>query len=275
MNRILRVVELIASQTALLFTLGPAACYAQRSQQTPPHIELQSSGARPLHIAVRTLEHLYGWRITYEDPPYASRETMSSGTAVPFLVPKGRPYIFSTVPPGDRSLVHERMRIIRDILDQHSSSGNPGSFTAVHNGDFTHIIPVARTDESRGLVPYSSLLSASVTVEPKDRTVGEIVDLVLRQVSTIRGVAIVQGLRPAAMYQNEHCVRGADNEPAEDVLATIFELVNNRGISLGASPQRVTWDLLYDPEGKQFFFSAHVISSIQPIDSQRVFEQAR
>lgn len=62
---------------------------------------------------------------------------------------------------------------------------------------------------------------------------------------------------PASMFHNEHQTRVASDEAADDVLVKTFELANNMGQSVGVAPRRVTWDLLYDPDGKQFFFNAH------------------
>jgi hypothetical protein len=93
-----------------------------------------------------------------------------------------------------------------------------------------------------------------------DRTVGEIVDMVLQQVSATRGVKIVQGLVLCTMYKNEHQVRAALGDSAEDTLVRTFEFASHQAMSNGAAARRVTWDLLYDCNGKQFYFSTHVLT---------------
>jgi hypothetical protein len=251
--------------------------------------EIQTDGRRSVHVAVRSLERQYGWRITYEDPPYSQGEVERVEPDIAFLAPRGSPMKFSVestaggqpvngtarqVDLADLSLESpagrqasdalartvNKTRTLNDLLRQHVASRNPGAFAAISNGDFIHVVPTTRIDEAGRTVAYSSLLDTPVMFPSADRTVGEIVDMVLQQVSATRGVKIVQGLVLCTMYKNEHQVRAALGDSAEDTLVRTFEFASHQAMSNGAAARRVTWDLLYDCNGKQFYFSTHVLT---------------
>jgi hypothetical protein len=222
-------------------------------------VTIDSGKARPVHVAVRALEQKFGWRICYEDPPYATNESTNVIPGVAFVVPIAKPIRFSFDQPRDL-LSGEKARVVGQILQQHAQLGNPGAFAAIHNGDFTHIVPIARTDETGAIIPYASLLSTHVNFAATQMSVQQIVEVVLGQVSAARNIPVELGSIPTSLF-HEQQTRGASDDTAEDVLVKSFELANHIGQSSGATPRRVAWDLLYDPDGKRFFFNAHLVSS--------------
>jgi hypothetical protein len=172
-----------------------------------------------------------------------------------------RPNAFAVLEPSSPIVAGEKTRAVPSIIDQHSVTGNAGTFIALENGNFTHIVPSTRLDESGVRVPYRSLLSEHITFAAQDLTVGQIVEAVLQQVSTIRRVNVKLGSVLISLFLTEHQTRGASDEAAEDVLVKTFELASHIGQAAGAHPRPMTWDLLYDPDGNQLFFNVHIVAN--------------
>jgi hypothetical protein len=196
---------------------------------------------RPVHAVARELESRYGWRITYEDPAYTDADyqnTLLEGSVqehgiLKQITPHSQPIRFTVNIGTD---VQEAKRLaIYQILAQHKSINNVSLFEVLHNADYSHIVPLSSGPGA--LVHYRSILDVPVNVSVMDLTVGEIVNLVLRQVSVQKRIPIVIGAIPLPMFMNERISLDARNRCATDVLVEIFERLSNRSVYYGL-PER-------------------------------------
>jgi hypothetical protein len=228
---------------------------------------ISSNKPRGIMDILQQLEQTYGWRITYEDPPYESADDLvdaaSSGykaanPGAAFLIPRPRLITISFEEPTDPKVVADKQAAIDAIIARAVQNGG-GSFTVLHNGDFSHVFPKAvkkTTGETSTLVP---LLDTPVSLPAAMRTVGEAVEAVLSQVSRLRGMSIAEGTIPTNLFRNQTEMTEAHNEKARDVLVRFFEDANGDFLIKGLFPIRVTWHLLYDANEHGYFFNAHVI----------------
>jgi hypothetical protein len=259
---------MIARIAALSLFIG--AAFGQTSAQ----VAFTANSPRPLWDVVRQLEHQYGWRITYEDPPYESPLDLDNTVApaylathpgAAFLAPRPQPFtanIAGSVPShyaaaGDAGATGLIQSAIDAVVAQATINGTKG-FRVVHDGDFSHVTPTQYRKKDGTLAPLTPVLDTLVTLAPARRSVEDAVNLVCTQVAATRGIPIADGVVLTNLYHRVELTY-ADHEPARVVLSRILEDTNAERVSDGAPALRITWDLLYDANEKSYFLSTHAI----------------
>jgi hypothetical protein len=200
-------------------------------------------GARPLSEAVTVLERQYGWRISYEDPPYTDPADLVDHTDPSYrgpwraIDPRGGPL---EIPYSISKLTgrptESPERLLQMLIDDHASRGYPGRFQVSVIGDLYFVRPAE-----------GSALDTPITIPTRRRTLLAALNAVLQAVSDATGMPVKPG---AGLLQSgsDPFSFGASGEPARDVLLRLFK--TQKGYWFG-------WQMLYAPERGGYFFSIH------------------
>jgi len=267
----------------VLFLTGNTASYSET---------LKIDKSRPVWNAVRYLENEYGWLITYEESSYyvnldhpdvvpsnPDGPKSANETSVRYL--GKRPNGGGLLIPSEKHLEvtfedphglgddNDKERILNAIVQASSAEGT-GYFKVLHEGNYWHIVPTSTRDESGRLQPYVSLLDTKVSLPQKDRSLGEAVHEVLKQIGSARGVTIGEGMIPTNMFISRRDDSEVHDEPARDVLDELFETAGRSGAAPDSPTLfRVTWTINFDPGGNQFVFNAHgLVTTPQALTKQ-------
>jgi hypothetical protein len=128
---------------------------------------------RPVAAAIKKIEAIYGWPITYEDPPYifsGELVDMAKPGAAPWLVPRGGTFTIQLesapeMEVGERSPEEPARNAILAMLKSYSASvGGDELFTLTDSDGMFHIVPVQRRDKSGRLEKVVPLLDTPLSI---------------------------------------------------------------------------------------------------------------
>jgi hypothetical protein len=215
-------------------------CLATAFSQTSAQVPIAGGKPRPVMELLRQLETYFGWRISYEEPPYESPVDLVNVVSPQYL----------SSHPGATFLIPRPQLLGASIRDN--------GFIVSYDRDFAHVTPTQYRKKDGTMAPFASMLSTTVTLSPAQRTIRDAVNLVCTQVAAARGIPIAEGTIPTNLYHQIETTY-ADNEPASVVLTRIFGDADAERTNLGYAPLRITWDLLYDANEKSYFLNVHPI----------------
>jgi hypothetical protein len=134
---------------------------------------------RPVAAAIKKIEAVYGWPVTYEDPPYAFSGDLvdmaarySKPDAAPWPVPRGGTFALqlesaAKLEFGERSSEGSARDAILAMLKSYSASvGGDELFTLTESDGLFHVVPVQRKDRSGKLEKIAPLLDAPLSISP-------------------------------------------------------------------------------------------------------------
>lgn len=193
-------------------------------------LTLESS--RPLQEAISILERKYGWRISYEDPPYTDLKDLADKTHPTYPGPRraidprgGRVEVRYSVSPltGEPD---SQGALLQMLVDDHASRGNPGRFQVKVIQDVHFVIPI-----------QGSVLDTPISLPEKQRTFDEALEETVQAVTRVTGirVRVTRGMHQPSF---EHSNFGANAEAARNVLLRLFET---------QSRDKFCWHTLYAP----------------------------
>ncbi len=233
-------------------TLDSAALLAGEVQ-TEKVEKLSLEGARPVWKAIDILEARYGWRITYEDPPYVHESEIKDvteqvrkdlhlyekGKAPKVIGPKGGQIDVSYNVSPKTGRPDNPAALIQMILDAHAARGNPGVFRLIQTGGIFHVVPVQAKNKAGQLVDQGSILDARIILPEQERTGMEMLGAIIVAVSQATQVKVVSGLVPINLnYRRSR--QGAANETARDVLIRFLH------------GTKLSWRLFYSPSEQHY-----------------------
>jgi hypothetical protein len=210
--------------------------------QNPQSIEIVVIDPRPMAAAVLELETRFGWRVTYEDPRFAHADDMEDVTSIvrkdgdlskTVMIPKGGLLVFRP----DVAATSSPRQMLESLLETYVLSGHPGRFALAESPGYFHVIPAAIRDSAGRELLQDSVLASPVSLTLVDRSLNEIVGAVLDQVEAVTGQTFGMGGVGNNLMLQTRVRLGADNEPANSVLARVFAAVD---IPL-------SWRLFYSP----------------------------
>jgi len=262
-----RGIRVLALMFLVVTGILTVATYAIRGRgmQANRKVKLSVQDPRPLAKAIETLESRSGWVITYEDPRYVNESEISdvtesvrkdpdqfkAGEAPKVLIPKGGALSIeyevdpTTNKPADITLV------VQQLLDAQSTSGNAGMFRLERNGEVIHVIPTAVKNTAGALTPQESVLDAVISLPAEDRTGMQLLDAICVSVSQATETRVVVGTIPLNLFVKRRTQRGAANQKARDVLATMLEDIK--------SGTNLSWRLFYDPGMRMYVLNIHQV----------------
>jgi hypothetical protein len=259
---------------AITITLLAAACWSAsaqgQTQNQDSHFldraEVQHSAnsamvvansPRPLEQAMQAVSEEYGWTIDFEDPPYSSRYDVVDSTAPAWRAQhpsaKGVTLINggafqSQYPEGGNTLgsVTKEESILNKLVSDYNQSPNPGKFSVRYEGqERFSITGTTVTDDTGASKQIRPLLDVQISI-PSQRRDGEAtLQLILSALSAETRTTVFPGLVPLNLLIHSMVVSGGQNVPARTLLQQV----------LSATGQKLSWELLYDTDGKAYYLS--------------------
>jgi len=146
---------------------------------------LTANDPRPLLQAVEGISEEYGWIVDFEDPLYGSRFDLldCADPAWRASHPEERGALCvsgglseSSFPePSSISAAHAEDELLRKLVSDYDSSGNPGKFAVLQEPDGRYaVIGIARRDDTGKEETVNALLDATISfpVERRDASQG-------------------------------------------------------------------------------------------------------
>jgi hypothetical protein len=254
----------------VMITMGLMVTFLGNASASPNTITVQ--GGRPVDKAIQELEKRYGWRITYEDPPYSHYSDISDvpdirlpGTPVQSLsqlqaaqrehhrlVPKGGSLTF-TLPPADP----DELGAVEALVKSYNASRGGTVFAVVRGASLLHVVPRQMTGLSGNLEPVKPILDTVITIEPKERTADALINEVCKKISIATNTDVALGSGPLNMLAQTKTSIGGSGKTARSILE---QLIVETGARLSLS-----WRLFYGPDDKSYALN---ISWVMPVNKQ-------
>jgi hypothetical protein len=228
---------------------------------------LTVSDPRPLMALIDKLQATLGTGINYEDPPFehlgdledVTEKVVKNRSAFTgrVIIPKGGELQIQApfLSRGASSAVVRNS--LSDAIGTSERNGHPGRFRVSEIGGVWVVEPVAVRDSGGSLKPTASVLVTRIRMAYQQRNCAEALQQILDQVAAATGFKVVLGMVPVGSLANATVLLGADDEPAVQVLAKLFDQVFPRG-ELGA-----TWAyrLLFEPGRRVYVFNLILVAA--------------
>lgn len=225
-----------ACTVAALFVLN---AYAQTDV-----VDIVVKDSRPVSAAIKRLSEYMDYVVTYEDPRYEFRGDLRDATAI--VRPNGPngPRIFW---PAESSIEMKGLQLpngmdidaasqtVEKVLEVQNRSNTGGKFKLIKTGRMLHIVPSEVRNKQGRWIPQNSLLDVYITIPKMERTTGDMVNEICKEVSRTTGMQVIYGDPSTGGSMSKPSVQGADNEVARDVLMR----------TLAGTGQKMAWNLLY------------------------------
>jgi hypothetical protein len=231
------------------------AAYAA-SQATAVH------DPRPVAKAVAKLEMIYGWPITYEDPPYAHPSDLVDVTASvrhdtqdnKTFIPRGGrlafTYDLSSTNIPSMADVPAALTAIKRVLHSYANSRGAEMFTVMQADTIFHVVPTQFTNASGQLEKITPLLDMTISVPPKQRTGADLVDEICRTLSAATSQTVIVGTISTKTLGQHTTTVTASSAPARSVLDRLLQELD----------VPLSWRLLYDPSLRWYVLNVHPVT---------------
>lgn len=203
------------------------------------------------------LQQKYQWRITYEDPSIENPAELKDITHAQYkrthpntndrtIVPVASPFTFT----WDESLAASDPGAVLDqIVTEHNNSTNPGRFRVYRQGGMFNVIPSSVRAKDGTLVPVQSVLDVQISFPTEERGFLDTISLILQLAGEQGHHNLILGMASPHMAR-ERVTVGADHISARDALLVA---ITSRDVL--AAPWRLSWILLRDPNGGDYYLS--------------------
>lgn len=223
-----------------------------------------SNDPRPLNQAVEAVRKEYGWIIDFEDPSYGHMDLVDdtdpqwrtlhpSAKGVTRIRGGAFTSTFPRVQDRRNGSVDERV-VLEQLVSDYNSSTNPGRFVVKKEGPGRFALVGIKVRSSNGLdTPVVSPLDINVSFGSADRSLTEVIDLILNQISARSRIKIVLGTAPANALIKSRSSIDARDIPARQVLAAI----------LSSTKHPIVWQLFYDADSSSYFLNLSYATKLQ------------
>lgn len=216
---------------------------------------VQANGSRALHQAVVAIREEYGWIVDYEDPPYESQYDVGS---VPWPAHPGSTW---RVPANGtlKSTYQEtaamwtstadELGVLQKIINDHNQNGSPGNFEVLSLSDGTYaVVGDSIRNGNANEKPVKPVLDTQISVPGGTRNVATTVALIAQVLTRASGTQVVLGITPInAFLQSSLTIEGTTLVARELLLRAV-----------SATPWKMVWDLLYDPQYHRFVLNISI-----------------
>ena len=251
-----------------MIAMGLMVTFVGNASASPNTLTVQDP--RPVAKAILELENRYGWRITYEDPPFMHYSDFTDETDIPWpgvpvqsmsqlqsLQRKSRPHPRDIAPKGGSltftlpSADPDELGAVEALVKSYNASRGGNVFAVVRGAGLLHVVPRNVTGLSGNFEPVNPKLDTVITIEPMERTAEALIEEVLKKISIATNTHVVIGSNPANMLNLAKTSIGGSGKTARSILEQwIVE-----------SDEPVSWRLVYWPEFKWYVLHNMVIDS--------------
>jgi hypothetical protein len=254
-----RCKTLVTALCALL--IGGISTEARAEAVPGPVVSLDVDDPRPMAEAVQSLVKTYGYQITYEDPPFVYQGDLADRNVKGFKdrIPAGAALSLRFTPSSRMITPTDMAGLLEKLLQVHAVSDKGGHFRLVQNEQVFHVIPSEAKDPNGSWVSKSSILDAAISLPSKERTGMAMLEDICAAIGAAAHTRVMVGTIPNNVILPYRGMLSAENESARGVLMR----------TLDGSNRRLTWILLYDPSGREYFLNILLVpnqfaSSIAP-----------
>jgi hypothetical protein len=215
---------------------------------------VSSNSPRPMAQAIEAIRQEYGWMIDYEDPPYANE---------PDLIDVTDPEWRATHPGarGARGIAggffqsrydesapvqtrETKEAILKKIVADYNSSGNPGKFTLRAEGGDRYAVTGISVKDSQGKEQIvTPVLDTQISIPVEQRTVLQTIRAIAQAIGDTRGTTVSSGLIPIHLFSQSQVTVGGKTVPARLLLTQ----------ALDGTGRPCHWRLLFDPANENTF----------------------
>jgi hypothetical protein len=165
-------------------------------------------------------------------------------------IPAGGALILHFKPSADMHTSADVGMLLTQLLKEQEKRDKGGHFRWMQVGNVFHVIPTEVKDRDGNWAPRGSILDVAITLSKKERTGMEILRAIGDAVAAKGGAHINIGRIPNNVIIPYHGTPVAENETARNVLTRALD-----GIS-----ERLTWTLLFDPTGREYYLNILFLS---------------
>jgi len=218
-------------------------------------VNLNVEGARPVAKAVESLIEKYGYQITYEDPPFVYQGDLAERNEAGFKdrIPSGDPLSVSFNSSSGMSSPDDMAGLLQKLLHAHESANRGGHFRLMQNSQVFHVTPNEVEDRDGNWAPQSSILDVAISLPEKERTGMDTLLDICAAVGRSSHVRVDVGTTPINVIAHYRSTLSANEESARSVLMRALDGTN----------RKLTWMLLYDPQGKSYVLNILVVPKIR------------
>lgn len=262
---------------------------ADAQEQNQPDSQFETvtvSDPRPVAAAVKQLEAIYEWPITYEDPMTVNDHRLEDVTeqvqrtpnpSRRVIIQKSGTLLFTyqVTPPGaseDQDPGQARRGreaavsdALTSVLDGYAASGGPETFTVREEDGIFHVAAINFLNKEGALQESARILGTKITILPKQRTRSALFQEICRSLSKTAGILIAEGTFPrqGSEADTPTPISGSD-VTAQSLLSQLLaelstpvyrdltfkgsdnENVTRHQLTWNGGP--ISWELLYGPE---------------------------
>jgi len=215
----------------VMLAMGLIVTFLGNASASPNSMTVQSG--RPVAAALEEFEYRYGWRITYEDPPYINYSDITDVTDTDFpgtpvqsqsqlqsliannrtLVPKGGLLPFILLPANP-----DELGAVEALLKNYNESHRGFEFAVVRGASLLHVVPRKERGLSGDLEPMKPVLDTVITIEPKERTSYELIEEIGNKISIATNTHVVFGPASINMFELTKTSIGGSGKTARSIL---------------------------------------------------------
>lgn len=163
-DRTISSVVIVRARHAMI-TMALVASILGNASASPNTLTVQDP--RPVAKAILELEKRYGWRITYEDPPYSRYRLVPRGGNLTFTLPSANP---------------NELGAVEALVKSYNASRGGTVFAVVRGAGLLHVGPRQMTGLSGTFEPVKPILDTVITIEPKERTANALIEEICKKI---------------------------------------------------------------------------------------------
>jgi hypothetical protein len=152
--------------------------------------------------------------------------------------------------------------MINSILQQYNQSGNPGSFTAIYDSDYVHLVPSPSADQAGQFAP---VLSTIVPAALQQGSCSDLLRALISELQAVRGVTIHIGEWPTFPQDDQQCSIQGHNLVAREELTQLLHQIGHH--SKYIADTKYTWVLVHDPTDDAYWLSTRAVAAPQVLES--------
>jgi hypothetical protein len=231
--------------------------------------------SRSLGKLVGELWQRYGLLITYEEAPYDEKTEIVTdiyANGRRFRRPAWKPITFNGIGAGLADVRRgpspaeqpppDAASIAKSAVAEYNSSGNPGRFRVIKDGDYVHIVPDGRMRDGK-IESFQPILDTKVTfVDSQPRLCLDVWKDLIAQIDNLRGINMTDNFPLGPLLHNTCLIQGADltARAAFEQFFQQIELPQQNPISRF----RYCWGLAYDINADMYFMTVYVVLQYSP-----------
>jgi hypothetical protein len=226
-------------------------------------LNITTRGDMPVHEILMKIEEQYHWRIAYEEGPVLFEQDL-----IPAASPNGKTMFIHRVHPVSISLpaltsnsTETKRATLKAVFDAFNSGGNPEEFRAFDEFGYINVVQTKIVGPDGRLENFEPLLDTAITLPRQSYSLFQLVSSIINQVSAARKVSITMATIPTSFFINSSVTEESSGEPARKVLMRAFETVNGPRLAQRIERARLTWDMMYDPTERTYFFN---VDNVEP-----------